>query len=245
MDFDAIPELDEDMDELLEGAEHLDEAGRAELRAKVSRREGHGREACVFRSSSLGRRWRPPPPNRLSLSSPLPLPLSPPQFAARAAARRDASTSTSTPALSLAIHRPVDPFDTWVWFRAGRPLSDEDLDLLDGVWTAWHLLGRLGAFNGANLQLYHGAGIAAASYDAGLLESATSSVFHDAGGVEGGPGSGGGSSGAQGGGGSGGDGGAPPPGPAACWARAWVNLGTADELALDILANALGVLATE
>ena len=55
---------------------------------------------------------------------------------------------------------------------------------------------------------------------------------------------------ARGGGGGGGGGGgaprgAPPPGPAACWARAWVNLGTADELALDILANALGVLATE
>jgi hypothetical protein len=147
---------------------------------------------------------------------------------ARQAAKHASITASYSPAISVTLIRPIDPFDTWVWFKGPKPLSPDDLDLLDGVWTAWHLLGRLGAYNGSNLQLFQGEGIATTSYDAHRLESAAVTVFHDAGEVEGGPGAAEGSD-----------------APAAHWARAWVNLGTADELALDVLINAIGMLAIE
>lgn len=155
---------------------------------------------------------------------------------ARTAARAAAIASGGDAPVSIRLQRPIDPFDAWVWFRAKRPLTSDDLDLLDGVWTAWHLLGRLGGFNGSNLQLFHGDGIATEVYDGARLESAGSTTFHDAGDVEAGPG-------------GGEPPGAPPPSspppPTSHWARAWINMGTADELALDVLANALGTLAKE
>lgn len=156
----------------------------------------------------------------------------------------------------------IDPFDCWLWFEYGgsgggggsgsgdtsssssssskskssSSWTPEDAELLDGVLTAWFMLGRLGAFNSANLQLSQGRGVAAKEYDATQLASAASSVFHDFsprtdleddgknasvsdedGALE-----------IQG-----------------RWARAWVNCGTADELALDVLLNALQTLAAE
>jgi len=150
---------------------------------------------------------------------------------ARQAARAASIAAGDEPTLAIRLVRPIDPFDAWVWFRSSKPFSPDDVDLLDGVWTAWHLLGRLGAFNGSNLQLFHGDGIATEHYDAYKLETAASTLFHDAGEVEAGPGGGGG-------------GGAPLP-PTALWALDWVNMGTTDELALDVLANALGMLAKE
>jgi hypothetical protein len=156
---------------------------------------------------------------------------------ARTAARAAAIAAGGDPPLAIRLARPIDPFDAWVWFKASRPLTPLDLDLLDGVWTAWHLLGRLGGFNGTNLQLFHGDGIATEKYDGSRLEGAGSCLFHDAGDVEAGPGGGVENASSS-----------PPPSPppaTAHWARAWVNLGTADELALDVLANALGTLAKE
>lgn len=107
------------------------------------------------------------------------------------------------------------------------------------------MLGRLGAFNSGNLQMSQGRGIAGEGYDATRLASAAGSVFHDfsprtdlgdAGGGGGGGGRGGGSALTDD------DGALEIQGR---WARAWVNLGTADELALDVLLNALQTLATE
>lgn len=83
--------------------------------------------------------------------------------------------------------------------------------------TAWFLLGRLGAFNSANLQLSEGQGLATRAYNAARLPSASTSVMHDCGELE----------------------------RRGRWARVHVNMGTADELALDALANALGTLARE
>ena len=104
-----------------------------------------------------------------------------------------------------------------LWFEFTGTATPADTDLLDGVLTAWFLLGRLGAFNTANLQLSQGAGLATRAYDTTLLPSASTSVMHEFGELE-----------AKG-----------------RWARVHVNMGTADELALDALANALGTLARE
>lgn len=99
------------------------------------------------------------------------------------------------------------------------------------------MLGRLGAFNSGNLQMSQGRGIAEGAYDNTRLASAAGSVFHDF------------SPRTDLDDGRGGsvavtdeDGALEIQGR---WARAWVNLGTADELAFDVLLNALQTLATE
>lgn len=100
------------------------------------------------------------------------------------------------------------------------------------------MLGRLGAFNSANLQLSQGRGIAAKEYDATQLASAASSVFHDFSPRTDLEDDGGGKNASV----SDEDGALEIQGR---WARAWVNCGTADELALDVLLNALQTLAAE
>lgn len=114
-------------------------------------------------------------------------------------------------------HPPSPPPPPQLWFEFAGTATDADTDLLDGVLTAWFLLGRLGAFNGANLQLSEGDGLAARAYDGGRLPTAATAVMHECGDLE----------------------------TRGRWARVRVNLGTADELALDVLANALGTLARE
>ena len=121
------------------------------------------------------------------------------------------------PGLTVSLSNPIDPFAVTLWFESSTPWTPDAADLLDGVLTAWFLLGRLGGFNSSNLQLSRGDGIAARSYDAALLPSASLATLHDCGEVE----------------------------TRGTLARASVNLGTADELALDVLANALGTLARD
>lgn len=151
--------------------------------------------------------------------------------------------------LKVEIGDPLDPFDCWLWFEAGGGGKDssssssnnwtpEDADLLDGVLTAWFMLGRLGGFNSENLQLSQGRGVASRSYDTAPLATAATAVFHDFSprtdvaspslGNNGNEGEEEGAIEVQG-----------------RWARAWVNLGSADELALDILLNSLATLAAE
>lgn len=119
--------------------------------------------------------------------------------------------------MTVALANPVDPFAVTLWFESATAWTPDDADLLDGVLTAWFLLGRLGGFNSSNLQLSRGDGIAARAYDAARLPSASLATLHDCGEVE----------------------------IKGKLARASVNLGTADELALDVLANALGSLARD
>jgi hypothetical protein len=150
--------------------------------------------------------------------------------------------------LKVELADALDPFDCWLWFEAGGDPSaktsnwtQDDAELLDGVLTAWFMLGRLGGFNSGNLQLsQQGRGRAAGAakeYDTTQLVSASTSVFHDfspRSDLD-----------------DGGGGNASVPDDAGAlevqgrWARAWVNCGTADELAFDVLLNALSVLASE
>ena len=163
--------------------------------------------------------------------------------------------------LKVELAERIDPFDCWLWFEAGgnnasssssssssssksssKSWTPEDAELLDGVLTAWFMLGRLGAFNSGNLQLSQGRGISAKEYDATQLASAASSVFHDFS-----PRTDLGDNDGNGGAGSNAavsdeDGALEIQGR---WARTWVNCGTADELAFDVLLNALSTLAAE
>ncbi|CAL8463346.1 g2880 [Coccomyxa elongata] len=109
--------------------------------------------------------------------------------------------------------REVDTFSLWIWFELHQSPSDDDLELLDAVLSSWFMIGRLGGFNAMNLQaMYVGdESVSFMKYEHEHTESALQAVFHDMGSVEN-----------QG-----------------KWCRCWFDLGTSDELALDVLINAL------
>lgn len=115
--------------------------------------------------------------------------------------------------------REVDPFNLWMWFELYRPPSSKETELLEEVLASWFMLGRLGAFNTQNMQAFYGASedMSYMEYDADDLESAMQATFHDMSQME----------------------------LQDNWARCWINLGTADELALDMLINALSTFSKE
>eukprot|EP00884_Botryococcus_braunii_P023470 jgi/Botrbrau1/9807/Bobra.0322s0014.1 len=105
--------------------------------------------------------------------------------------------------------RDVDTFDLWVWMELEAEASLEQQDMLEAVLTSWFMIGRLGGYNAMNLQVLYNteSRLSNMPYDQEQCESALQAFFHEMSDLE-----------YQG-----------------KWARCWVNLGTADELALDIL----------
>lgn len=120
--------------------------------------------------------------------------------------------------VDVSFRSPVDQFNLWVWLELYRPPTGADLELLQEVLNSWFLLGRLGGYNSGNLQvLYHqDEELEDLAYDA-EDGSGMAATFHDMAPLE--------SRGA--------------------WARFWLDMGTADELALDILLNALSTFSRE
>lgn len=115
--------------------------------------------------------------------------------------------------------REVDPFNLWMWFELYRPPSPREVELFEEVLASWFMMGRLGAYNAQNLQVFYKASedISYMDYEAEECDSGLHAFFHDMTQIE-----------LQG-----------------DWARCWVNLGTADELALDMLINALSNFSRE
>ncbi|EIE27423.1 hypothetical protein COCSUDRAFT_11745 [Coccomyxa subellipsoidea C-169] len=109
--------------------------------------------------------------------------------------------------------REVDTFSLWVWFELHQSPSEEDLELLDAVLSSWFMIGRLGGYNTMNLQAMYAGNetVSFMNYDHEHSDSAFQATFHDMGSLE----------------------------HKGKWCRCWFNLGTADELALDVLINAL------
>ena len=133
-----------------------------------------------------------------------------------------------------------------LWFEFHSPPSMTSKDLLETVLESWFVIGRLGGFNGMNLQVCTllpnsvlptqsmnfndivscsvsqvsqevGGEASHFRYDASECESAMQAVFMDLRDME-----------SQG-----------------HWCRCWVNMGTADELALDVLINAVSTFSRE
>ncbi|KAL3144930.1 hypothetical protein ABBQ32_003437 [Trebouxia sp. C0010 RCD-2024] len=115
--------------------------------------------------------------------------------------------------------REVDPFNLWMWFELYRPPSSKEAELLEEVLASWFMLGRLGAFNTQNLQAFYAASedMSYMDYDAEECDTGMQATFHDMTQME----------------------------LQDNWARCWINLGTADELALDMLINALATFSKE
>ena len=108
--------------------------------------------------------------------------------------------------------REIDPFDLWIWIRFPNVPGQGEKNYIDGIFDSWYVIGRLGGFNAANLQLHEeGSDLSWMSYDNEGSRSNLPSLMHNLGQLE-----------YQG-----------------EWGRCWVDLGTADPLALDILINSL------
>ncbi|MBM5797443.1 MAG: DUF3531 family protein [Cyanobacteria bacterium M_surface_7_m2_040] len=109
--------------------------------------------------------------------------------------------------------REIDPFNCWIWLRTANPLGQGERGYVETVFDSWFFLGKLGGFNAEALQTHEaeGAELSWLSYDVDDAERAMPALMHNMGPLE-----------QQG-----------------CWARCWVDLGTSDAFALDVLINAL------
>ena len=108
--------------------------------------------------------------------------------------------------------REIDPFNCWIWIRFTNVPSEGEKQYVDAVFDSWYVMGRLGGFNSENLQCHEeGADISGMIYDNEEAMSVLPSLMHNLGQLE-----------YQG-----------------DWARCWVDLGTSDSCAIDVLINSL------
>ena len=114
--------------------------------------------------------------------------------------------------------REVDPFNCWLWIRFSEPPSQGERNYVDGVFDSWYVIGRLGGFNAENLQVHDaGSDLSWMAYENDGAESAMPALMHNMGQLE----------------------------YQNDWGRCWVDLGTADGVAIDVLINALRQLDSD
>ncbi|XP_031268370.1 uncharacterized protein LOC116126836 [Pistacia vera] len=113
--------------------------------------------------------------------------------------------------------RDFNPIDSYIWFELYGSPSDRDVDLIGSVIQSWYVMGRLGAFNSSNLQLANSSMEYDPLYDADKGFKVMPSSFHDISDVE----------------------------FQDNWGRVWVDLGTSDFFAIDVLLNCFTVLSSE
>lgn len=108
--------------------------------------------------------------------------------------------------------REVDPFDCWIWLRFDHPLGDGERGYLETAFDSWFFLGKLGGFNAENLQAHEaGAELSWLAYDGESEGRAMPALMHSMSALE----------------------------VQHDRARCWVDLGTSDAIALDVLINTL------
>uniref|UniRef100_A0A7S3R4T9 DUF3531 domain-containing protein n=1 Tax=Dunaliella tertiolecta TaxID=3047 RepID=A0A7S3R4T9_DUNTE len=107
--------------------------------------------------------------------------------------------------------RDINPFKLWVWLEFLHPPSSREVDLAEAVLKAWFMVGKLGGYNSQNLQVFYNAGDDQSYFEYANeeAEEAQGSALHDVSEVQ--------TNGA--------------------WARFRLDMGTCDELALDVLIN--------
>lgn len=110
-----------------------------------------------------------------------------------------------------------DPFNLWIWIELIKPPLSADVDMLQEILNSWFLIGRLGGYNANNLQTMNANGLSYFEYDGTEASTTLKSVMHEMTDLQ-----------AQG-----------------PWLRCKVDLGTSDELALDVLINTLSTFSRE
>ncbi len=106
--------------------------------------------------------------------------------------------------------REVDPFNCWIWICFHEVPNKGEKNYVDGVFDSWYVIGRLGGFNGGNIQSHEeGSELSWMNYDNDEVANGLASTMHNIGELE----------------------------YQANWARCWVDFGTCDALAIDVLIN--------
>lgn len=114
--------------------------------------------------------------------------------------------------------REFNPFDLWIWIEFATVPSPMEQQYIEELFNSWFYLGKLGGFNAENLQIQEmGIDISYMDYDSSQAESAMMAPMHNMADFQ-----------YQG-----------------TWGRCWLDLGTSDLIALDILINALRQLSRE
>ncbi len=114
--------------------------------------------------------------------------------------------------------REFDPFDVWLWIEFPLQPSDRERQFIEEVFDSWFYLGKLGAFNAESLQVQDtGLEISYMIYDSDRADESMMALMHNQGEFE----------------------------YERNWGRCWLDLGTSDALALDILINALRQLSKD
>ncbi len=114
--------------------------------------------------------------------------------------------------------REFNPFDLWVWVEFSTVPSDLEKRYVEEVFNSWFYLGKLGGFNAENLQVQEqGLDISYMNYDEQMADNSLMALMHNMGEFE----------------------------YEGTWARCWLDLGTSDAIALDVLINALKQLSQE
>ncbi|CAI8594585.1 unnamed protein product [Vicia faba] len=113
--------------------------------------------------------------------------------------------------------RDFNPLDSFIWFELYGSPTDRDVNLIGSVIQGWYVMGRVGAFNSSNLQMSNSSMEHDPLYDSDKGFKVMPSSFHDIGDVE----------------------------FQDNWGRVWVDLGTADYFAIDVLLNCLTCLSSE
>ncbi len=114
--------------------------------------------------------------------------------------------------------REFDQFNCWLWLSFNEVPSNGERNYINGVFDSWYVIGRLGGFNSENLQVHHeSVDLSWACYDNDHVKSVIPALMHNMGEIE----------------------------YRDKWARCWVDMGTCDALALDVLINALSQLDSD
>eukprot|EP00899_Mesostigma_viride_P013243 jgi/Mesvir1/2191/Mv16695-RA.1 len=108
--------------------------------------------------------------------------------------------------------REYDPFDLVIWWQFYSIPSEKEMELFEEVVKSWFVIGKLGGYNADNLQVMDKeAEVSGMEYDNETARNLEPAMFLNMGDFE-----------YQG-----------------DWARCWFNLATADQIAMDILINAM------
>ena len=111
--------------------------------------------------------------------------------------------------------REVDPFNCWIWVRLLDEPGATERGYLETAFDSWFFLGKLGGFNAENLQAHEaGAELSWLSWDEHQVERALPALMHNMGPME----------------------------YEGHWARCWLDMGTSDAFAIDVLINTLACL---
>ncbi|MFZ4803689.1 MAG: DUF3531 family protein [Synechococcus lacustris] len=116
----------------------------------------------------------------------------------------------------MQVHfREFDPFNCWFWLRFPHAPGQGERQYVEETFNSWYFLGRLGAFNAENLQVHEeGADVTWMAYDNEDAENSMLALMHNMGEME----------------------------YQDDWGRIWLDLGTSDGVAIDILINSLRCL---